>query len=47
MLMNNVATFGISKWFAATFMLDLLYDYDTKARLQVQQITGIGLKLNL
>jgi hypothetical protein len=47
MLMNNVATFGISKWFAASLMLDLLYDYDTKSQLQIQQITGIGLKLNL
>ena len=47
MLMNNIVTFSISKWFAATCMLDLLYDYDTKSQLQIQQITGIGLKLNL
>lgn len=46
-LLNNVLTVDISKVFAATFLFDLLYDHDIKARTQVQEVTGIGLKLKL
>jgi Protein of unknown function (DUF3078) len=46
-LLNNVFTVNISKIFAATFLFDLLYDHDIKARTQVQEVTGIGLKLKL
>ncbi|MEO7922926.1 MAG: DUF3078 domain-containing protein [Chitinophagaceae bacterium] len=46
-LFNNVLSLNISKSFAATFILDLLYDHDIKSRTQVQQVSGIGLKLKL
>jgi len=46
-LLNNVLTVDISKVFAATFLFDLLYDHDIKARTQIQEVTGIGLKLKL
>ncbi|HYC39123.1 MAG TPA: DUF3078 domain-containing protein [Chitinophagaceae bacterium] len=46
-LMNNIASISFNKWLAATVLVDLLYDHDTKSALQLQQISGIGLKLNL
>lgn len=46
-LLNNVLTIDISKVFAATFLFDLLYDHDIKARTQIQEVTGLGLKLKL
>jgi hypothetical protein len=46
-LMNNLLTVNISKVFAANILVDLLYDDDVKGRAQVQEIFGIGLKLNL
>ncbi len=46
-LWNNLFTFAISKNFAGTFLLDILYDDDVKRRTQIQEITGIGLKFSL
>ncbi len=46
-LFNNLFTFAISKYFAGTFLLDIIYDDDIKRRTQVQELTGIGLKFNL
>jgi len=46
-LMNNVLTLNISKSFAGTFVFDLLYDHDVKRRTQVQQVSGLGLRLKL
>jgi len=47
LLFNNVVTFSISKSFSATFVLDILYDDDVKKRTQIQQISGLGLRLKL
>jgi hypothetical protein len=46
-LFNNVLTFAITKFFAGTFIFDLVYDHDYKARTQIQQATGLGLRLKL
>ena len=46
-LWNNLLSFTISKNFAGSFLLDILYDDDVKRRTQVQEITGIGLKFTL
>ena len=46
-LLNNVLTIKISELFAASFIFDLLYDADIKARTQVQQVMGLGLKMRL
>lgn len=46
-LMNNVLTFNIAKNFAATILLDILYDHDIKKEIQIQEVTGLGLKLRL
>jgi hypothetical protein len=46
-LWNNLLTFAISKNFAGSFLLDILYDDDVKRRTQIQEITGIGLKFTL
>ena len=46
-LWNNLFSFAISKNFAGSFLLDILYDDDVKRRTQVQEITGIGLKFSL
>jgi len=47
LLLNNVITFNISKIFAGTFILDVLYDHDVKRRTQIQQVSGLGLRLKL
>jgi hypothetical protein len=44
--MTNLFTFNISKRFAGSILFDLLYDADIKNRLQIQEITGIGLRLS-
>lgn len=46
-LMNNVLTFSIAKNFVGTFLLDILYDHDIKRRTQVQEVSGLGLRLKL
>ena len=46
-LSNNLLTINISKIFAATILVDVIYDDDTKGRTQVQEIFGLGLKLKL
>ena len=44
---NNVLTFAITRYLAGTFLFDLVYDDDFKRRTQVQEITGLGLRLKL
>ncbi len=44
--MTNLFTFNFSRRFAASILFDLLYDADIKDQLQIQEITGIGLKLS-
>lgn len=44
--MTNLITFNFSKKFACSILLDLLYDADITHELQVQEITGVGLKLS-
>lgn len=46
-LFNNVLTLGINKFLAGTVLLDIIYDHDFKQRTQVQEITGIGVRLKL
>jgi hypothetical protein len=46
-LMNNLLTVNISKVFAANILVDIIYDDDFKGRPQIQEIFGMGLKLNL
>jgi hypothetical protein len=46
-LMNNLIVVNISKIFAANILVDVLYDDDVKGRAQIQEIFGMGLKLNL
>lgn len=46
-LMNNLLTVNVSKIFAASILIDVIYDDDFKGRPQVQEIFGMGLKLNL
>ena len=46
-LFNNVLSVNINKIFAATFLFDILYDHDFKTRTQIQEITGLGLRLKL
>ena len=46
-LLNNVLTLGINKFLAGTILFDILYDHDFKQRTQVQEITGVGLRLKL
>ena len=46
-LFNNLFTFNISKYFAGSVLLDIIYDDDTKAKTQVQEIFGLGFKINL
>jgi hypothetical protein len=46
-LMNNLFTINISNFFAATILLDIIYDHDIKARTQIQEIFGLGLRLKL
>ena len=46
-LFNNLLTFNISKNFAGSILLDIIYDDDIKRRTQVQEILGIGVKFNL
>lgn len=47
LLMNNLLTVNISNLFAATVLIDILYDHDIKKRTQIQEIFGLGLKLKL
>lgn len=47
LLMNNLLTVNISNLFAATVLIDIIYDHDIKRRTQVQEIFGLGLKLKL
>jgi hypothetical protein len=42
--MTNLFTFNFSRRFAASILVDLLYDADIKDRLQFQEITGIGVR---
>ena len=46
-LLNNVLTFSITKFLAGTFLFDLVYDHDFKRRTQIQEITGLGMRLRL
>lgn len=46
-LLNNVLSIKISERFAAALIFDLLYDADIKARTQVQQVMGLGLRMRL
>jgi hypothetical protein len=46
-LMNNLFTINIAKFFAANILVDIIYDDDTKGRTQVEEIFGLGLKLKL
>lgn len=46
-LMNNLLTINISKVFAATILVDFIYDHDIIQRMQLQEIFGLGLKLKL
>ncbi|HEX7902575.1 MAG TPA: DUF3078 domain-containing protein [Chitinophagaceae bacterium] len=46
-LLNNVLTISINKFLAGTFLFDILYDHDYKKRTQVQEVTGLGLRLKL
>ena len=46
-LFNNVLTVNINKIFSATFLFDIVYDHDFKTRTQIQEITGLGLRLKL
>lgn len=47
LLFNNIFAFTISQSFSATFILDIAYDDDVKKRTQLQQISGLGLRLKL
>lgn len=46
-MMNNILTLRIAKNFVGTLLFDLLYDHDVKKRIQIQEITGLGFRLNL
>jgi hypothetical protein len=46
-LMNNLFSFSISKFFSANVLVDIVYDEDVKSRTQVQEIFGLGIKLKL
>jgi len=46
-LMNNLLTVNVSKIFAVSILVDIIYDDDFKGRPQVQEIFGMGLKVNL
>ncbi len=46
-LMNNVLLVDISKKFVFSLLLDIAYDHYTKAKTQVYETLGIGLKLKL
>lgn len=46
-LMNNILTLRIAKNFVGTLLFDLLYDHDVKRRIQIQEVMGLGLRLNL
>jgi hypothetical protein len=46
-LMNNLFTINIAKFFAANILVDIIYDDDTKGRTQIEEIFGLGLKLKL
>jgi hypothetical protein len=45
LLMNNVLTVNINKTFVASIILDVLYDHDVTGRLQMQEMTGIGMRI--
>lgn len=47
LLFNNILALSINRSFSATFILDILYDDDVKKRTQLQQISGLGLRLKL
>ena len=46
-LCNNLLSIKISKIFAATFLLDIVYDDDIKNHPQIFENIGLGLRLNL
>ena len=46
-LLNNLFAINISNLFAATIILDIIYDHDIKASTQIQEIFGLGLRLKL
>jgi hypothetical protein len=46
-LFNNLLSVAFSRIFAATVLLDIIYDDDIRRRTQIQEIFGMGLKFNL
>jgi hypothetical protein len=44
---NNILSLMFSRRFSCTFVVDLLYDHDVSTKLQLQQQSGIGLRLKL
>jgi hypothetical protein len=46
-LFNNIFGINIGKMFAATFIFDVLYDADFRKKTQIQEITGLGLRIRL
>jgi hypothetical protein len=46
-LMNNLLTYNIEKRFALSIILDIIYDHDIVQRIQIQEIFGIGFRVNL
>jgi hypothetical protein len=46
-LFNNILTFNIARSFAFTLLFDIVYDHDFKKRTQIQEISGLGVRLKL
>lgn len=46
-LMNNLLTMNFTKNFATNLSLDLIYDDDVQKRLQLKEISGVGLTMKL
>ena len=44
---NNLLSLQFSRKLACTFVLDVLYDHDVSSTVRIQQLSGIGLRLNL
>jgi len=47
LLMTNLLTMSFNKTFATNLSLDLIYDDDVIKRLQLKEVLGIGLTINL
>jgi len=47
LLMTNLLTMNFNKTFATNLSLDLIYDDDVIKRLQLKEVLGIGLTINL